>query len=63
MFLDGREIARNVGIQDARLMAPEWFTGRVKKGYNYVMVKLATPEKWATYRREWGAKLQAWMKR
>ena len=60
VFLDGREIARNVGIQDARLMAPEWFTGRVKKGYNYVMVKLATPEKWATYRREWGAKLQAW---
>ena len=58
VFLEGREVARNVGIQEGRYMMPEWFKINVKPGYNWVVVKVATPAWVGTYRREWGAKLQ-----
>lgn len=58
VFLEGREVARNIGIQEGRYMMPEWFKVSLKSGYNWVVVKVATPDDVATYRHEWGAKLQ-----
>ena len=58
VFQNGREVAHNVGIQEGRYMMPEWFEIDVKPGYNWLVVKVATPGWVATYRREWGAKLQ-----
>jgi len=40
---DGREIARNIGVQEGRYMMPEWFPITVRPGYNWVVVKVATP--------------------
>ena len=39
-------------------MMPEWFPVSVKPGYNWIVVKVATPDDVRRYRREWGAKLQ-----
>lgn len=61
VFQDGKEIAASVGIRDARLMAPDWFKVNVKPGYNYITVKIATPDRWGNYRKDWGAKLQVFM--
>lgn len=58
VFQDGREVARNIGIQEGRYMMPEWFPVSVKPGYNWIVVKVATPDDVRRYRREWGAKLQ-----
>ena len=58
VFLEGREVARNIGIQEGRYMMPEWFKVSLKPGYNWVVVKVAPPDDVATYRHEWGAKLQ-----
>lgn len=57
-FIGGVEVARSIGVRDARWMAPDWFKAPVKKGYNYLTVKVATPSEWGNFRRDWGAKLQ-----
>ena len=44
-------------------MAPDWFKAPVKKGYNYLTVKVATPSDWGNYRRDWGAKLQVFIQK
>ena len=62
-FIDGREVARSIGVRDARWMAPDWFKAPVKKGYNYLTVKVATPSDWGNYRRDWGAKLQVFIQK
>ena len=61
VFQEGREVARTIGIQEGRYMMPEWFPISVKQGYNWVVVKVATPRDVKTYRKEWGAKLQVFM--
>lgn len=62
-FIGGREVARSIGVRDARWMAPDWFKAPVKKGYNYLTVKVATPSDWGNYRRDWGAKLQVFIQK
>lgn len=59
---DAHDVARNLGIQEGRYMMPEWFDVNLKPGYNWVVVKVATPAWVGTYRREWGAKLQVFRK-
>lgn len=58
VFLEGREVARNIGIQEGRYMMPERFKVDLKSGYNWLVVKVTTPDNVATYRKEWGAKHQ-----
>ena len=62
-FLEGKEVAHSVGIRDARWLAPDWFKAPVKKGYNYLTVKVAAPASWGNMRRDWGAKLQVFMEK
>ena len=62
-FIGGREVARSIGVRDARWMAPDWFKAPVRKGYNYLTVKVATPSDWGNYRRDWGAKLQVFIQK
>ena len=42
------------------LMAPFWVKRRVRKGYNYLLLKVATTgTRIGQFRREWGAKVEA----
>lgn len=60
-FIGGKEVFLHDGIFEGEMMEPEWFRHRVKKGYNYLLLKLATPGKQGQYRREWGAKLEVFL--
>ncbi|MBQ1568715.1 MAG: glycoside hydrolase family 127 protein [Kiritimatiellae bacterium] len=62
-FMDGREVASSGdGWVEGEMMAPFWFDHHVKKGYNYVLLKVATPgQGLGQYRREWGAKIEAFL--
>ena len=58
-FIDGREVYAADGISEGLWMAPVWIRHPVKKGYNYMTVKLAHPGMWSMdqYPRLWGARL------
>ena len=62
-FFGGREVYSNGPIVEGRMVAPFWFGLDVKKGYNFLKVKVATNGKEKVfgqdqYRREWGVKLE-----
>jgi len=61
-FFDGREVYSNGPIVEGRMVAPFWFGINVKKGHNFLKVKVATNGKEKVFgqdqfRREWGVKL------
>lgn len=62
-FIDGHEVYSADGISEGLWMAPAWIRHPVKKGYNYMTVKLAHPEMWTMdqYPRFWGAKLEVFV--
>lgn len=62
-FVDGKEVASSGdGWVEAEMMAPTWVRQRVRKGYNYLLLKVASPGyRIGQYRREWGAKVEAFM--
>ena len=67
-FFEGREVYSNGPIVEGRMVAPFWFDIDVKKGYNYLKVKVATNGKEKVFgqdqfRREWGAKLDVFRDR
>jgi hypothetical protein len=62
-FIKGREVFRMEGLNEAELMAPQWFRQPVVKGYNYLLVKVAAANKCNQYRHEWGAKLDVFIER
>ena len=44
------------------MMAPTWVRHSVKKGYNYLLLKVASPGcRIGQFRREWGAKVEVFM--
>ena len=61
-FIDGREVYRTDGMTEGLRMAPSWIKHPVKKGYNYMLVKLARPA-YVTkqYPQFWGAKLEVFV--
>lgn len=59
-WIDGEEVAREEGPVEGLMMAPNWFNHSVKKGYNYVLVKVGSMTWPGQFRYEWGAKLEVW---
>ena len=57
-WIDGVEVAREEGPVEGLMMAPNWFDHPVKKGYNYVLVKVGSMTWPGQFRWEWGAKLE-----
>ena len=57
-WIDGEEVAREQGPVEGLMMAPQWFDHKVKKGYNYVLVKVGKGTWMGQFRSEWGAKLE-----
>jgi len=62
-YIDGEEVARSTGVVEGMMMAPYWFKHPVKKGYNYLLVKVGQMSWWGQYRDEWGAKLDVFIER
>lgn len=62
VFIDGKEVAREEGPVEGVMMAPQWFDHPVKKGYNYVLVKVGCGSWMGQFRNEWGAKLEVFRK-
>ena len=62
-FADGKEVARSLGATEGLMMAPTWFDLPVKKGYNYLLVKVGQMCWWGQYRDEWGAKLDVFIRK
>ena len=62
-FIDGKEVANSGdGWVEAEMMAPTWVRHSVKKGYNYLLLKVASPGcRIGQFRREWGAKVEVFM--
>ncbi len=60
-FMDGEEIASSGdGWVEGEMMAPFWVKHAVRKGYNYLLLKVATTgTRIGQFRREWGAKVEA----
>ena len=61
-FFEGKEVYSNGPIVEGRMVAPFWFDLNVKKGHNFLKVKVATNGKEKVFgqdqvRREWGVKL------
>lgn len=56
-FIDGVEVFRTEPVQEAELMEPQWFRHSVKKGYNWLLVKVAAGTHCYQYRQEWGVRL------
>ena len=63
VFIDGKEILREEGPVEGLMMAPQWFDHPVKKGYNYVLVKVGCGSWMGQFRNEWGAKLEVFRKK
>ena len=63
-YMDGRPVADSGdGLVEAELMAPTWFDHPVRRGYNYVLLKVATAGAGlGQFRREWGAKVEAFLR-
>ena len=61
-WIDGVEVAREEGPVEGLMMAPNWFDHPVKKGYNYVLVKVGSMTWPGQFRWEWGAKLEVFAK-
>ena len=61
-ILDGQTVYETDGMTEGVRMAPVWIRHPVRKGYNYMLVKLAYPD-WLTaqYPPFWGAKLQVFV--
>lgn len=57
-WIGGEEVACEPGPVEGVMMAPQWFDHRVKKGYNYVLVKVGNMTWTGQFRSEWGAKLE-----
>lgn len=57
----GREIFAIAGLNEAEMMAPHWFPCEFEPGYNYLFAKIAARPRCSQYRREWGAKLEAFV--
>ena len=62
-FLDGRELFVQDPLHEAELMAPQWFDAPVRRGYNYLLVKVACAQRCGQYRGAWGAKLDVFVNR
>ena len=62
VFMDGKEVLREEGPVEGVMMAPAWFDHPVKKGYNYVLVKVGCGSWMGQFRNEWGAKLEVFRK-
>ena len=62
-FIGGKEVYATDGMTEGLRMAPAWIDHPVKKGYNYMLVKLARPG-YVTkqYPQFWGAKLEVFSK-
>lgn len=45
------------------MMAPQWFGHKVRKGYNYLLVKVGNCTWTGQFRSEWGARLEVFRKR
>ena len=58
-FIGGKEVYATDGMTEGLRMAPAWIDHPVKRGYNYMLVKLACPG-YVTkqYPQFWGAKLE-----
>ena len=58
-FIGGKEVYATDGMTEGLRMAPVWIDHPVKRGYNYMLVKLARPG-YVTkqYPQFWGAKLE-----
>jgi len=60
-FLDGKEVFHLDPVHESELMAPQWFEAPVRKGYNYLLVKVACALRPNQYRDAWGAKLDVFV--
>lgn len=60
-FLDGREVFQTEPVQEAELMAPQWFEAPVRHGYNYLLVKVACAQRPGQFRKAWGTKLDVFI--
>lgn len=60
--MDGETVLELEGFHEAETMAPQWFRHRVRRGYNYVYVKVGSHGHWPQYRDAWGVKLEAFVK-
>ena len=61
-FIDGKEVYRTDGITEGLRMAPVWIRHPVRKGYNYLLVKMARPASLTKqYPQLWGAKLDVFL--
>ena len=63
-FIGGKEVYATDGMTEGLRMAPAWIDHPVKRGYNYMLVKLARPG-YVTkqYPQFWGAKLEVFSRK
>ncbi len=56
-FLNGAKVYTIEPPADGEFMAPYWFRGEVKRGYNVLMLKVCEGPTLLQYRKAWGAKV------